>query len=891
MANNKTFRKAAISTMAASTVVAAVAPAVSADSASGFSDVTKEGIPSHYDAIMNLSAQNVITGYEDDTFRPWESIYRAQVAAMLSRAKGLKAPSDLESSLDVYTDVNVDSDNAAEIAAVTEAGYFQGNSGVFSSWTEINREQMATVLVRAFDLDSYDLEDVAVNLDNVSPSHQANVQILANAGITTETEDFNPTGDVTRASFATFLDRAQKFVAEQEAAAPEVKSVSAINAEEIQVTFSKNVDIATASNAANYELEINGADETGNIEDISVSGNTATIRLDGVVFSSGDKFVLQVKDSVKGVNGEQVERFTTNEVPFDVTSAPAVVSSGFNGADLVLEFDRPVDTTTTLIKLDGVALGSSSLAAVDDTAAGNYKYTVSGLTADEQTKAGEAGDHEVVIFDLADTKGTVANVASVVTSTYNLSADQQAPEVVSVESLNANKFFIELSEAATATDASFIVEKGNHTFTVGGDNSQLSTDVSAGAGDENNKVYYEQGTYLGKPGYYVTITEPASGELNPLYKDGETSVSLNVTFENYKDSADYVGSKYEGTVTLSKDSNKPAIETTAISGSNLVIDFDGALSGAPALSDVVVRDKDGVIITPTGITLNGSDVVEITLGSVADEPYTVEFAEGKVQYEVVKNDVSAYNLNANKNDVLTATVQSTSNNFFKYVEFVTNGTTPSINTDNEITVDYGVEMDNSALSVSNYQLDGKALPAGTEVDFVGDKTTVQITLPEGSFETSTDYKFTIDSSVTTKDGVRVVGDLQTKKAYETVLGLTDNVAPTVAGGQYLVANDTDTTTTDLIVKFSEVITTPDSDDFKVTVQGSTQTVASISDTDTSDEYVVITLSDAVNVGQSATVEVVPEGDDNAVLSVEDADGNKATGSVTVSTKTKDNQGN
>jgi len=705
---------------------------------------------------------------------------------------------------------------------------------------------------------------------------------------------------VTDAFKAELQKAAQDANAAYEAAlTPKVESVSAINAEEILVTFNKNVDSKTASDVANYELKINGGSRTSDIDKIKVDGKTALIRLkDGVVFNSGDKFVLQVKDSVKDYTGKQIERFASDEITFNVTTAPKIVESTYNGTSLQLKFDRPVGTSVTLIKVDGVALNSKSLVAVDDDAPGNYVYTVS-LTDAEQKLAGKVGTHEVVIFDLVDTKSVLPNKASVATSTYTVTQDAEAPFVKAVKALNANKFFIELSESGTTvTNASFTIKKGNYTFAVGGNNTQLAADASSGS--EKNKVYYEAGTLDGKPGYYVVITEPGTGELNPLYGKDENSVTLNVTFENYKDSSNFIGAKYEGTVTLSKDTNKPQVDKTNIDTANkkLLVDFNGDLSAAPSTSDIVVRNKDGVIITPTSVGLGSSDrsVVEITLSDVKDEPYTVEFKEGKIQYAVVKNSVVGYNLNTNKNDAFTVTVKSTANNFFKYVEFTANGTAPTVVTGakNVIEIKYGVEMGTSALDVANYSLDGKPLPTGTKIDFFGDKKTVRITLPEGTFVTTTSYKLTIKTDVMTKDGVRIVGDLQTKTPYETVLTLTDNVKPVLQEVKYLIVNDTDTTTKKLLVKFSEVLKSGvnfDTDDFKVTVQGSTQAIASISNLKADDEYLVIELSNTVNVNQSATIEIVPEGPSNTAITVVDLADNKATGSATATSTTKDAKGN
>ncbi|MFP3471809.1 S-layer homology domain-containing protein, partial [Micrococcus sp. SIMBA_144] len=85
---------------------------------------------------------------------------------------------------------------------------------------------------------------------DVSATFETYVKAIFEAGITqgkTDTQ-FGSNQDVTRGEFALFVHRAEMM--EDEVVAPEVTSVSAINAEEIKVTFNTEVDRTTASNAA-----------------------------------------------------------------------------------------------------------------------------------------------------------------------------------------------------------------------------------------------------------------------------------------------------------------------------------------------------------------------------------------------------------------------------------------------------------------------------------------------------------------------------------------------------------------------------------------------------------------------------------------------------------------
>lgn len=185
------------------------APVVS-EANNSFKDVSKSN--DHYDSIMSMTNRGAISGYPDGTFRPENPVNRGQVAVMLSRGLGLQYPENLNKVLSVYSDVNSKSDYAAQIAAVTDAGIFSGGAGKFNPRNNMTREQMATVLVKSFNLQNYNLREmnVDINLNNVSPSHRENVQILANLGITkvNKQKNFMPGNRVTRGQFATFLSKA-----------------------------------------------------------------------------------------------------------------------------------------------------------------------------------------------------------------------------------------------------------------------------------------------------------------------------------------------------------------------------------------------------------------------------------------------------------------------------------------------------------------------------------------------------------------------------------------------------------------------------------------------------------------------------------------------------------
>ncbi|WP_035711221.1 5'-nucleotidase C-terminal domain-containing protein [Salibacterium aidingense] len=210
MYSTKSFWQKGFSVTALAAAVFIIIPEANTAAADGYTDV-EEG-DTHYESILSLTEQGVIRGYEDGTFRPWDDVKRQHAAVMLTEAADLETPEHIDEVLERYEDVGPDHMYADEIAAVTEAEIFKGNNGEFQPGKSITREQTASVLVPALNLEDYDTseEDVDIQLSNVHASHQENVQTLADLELTTQLDDFRPKESLARGAFSTFLHRSQQ---------------------------------------------------------------------------------------------------------------------------------------------------------------------------------------------------------------------------------------------------------------------------------------------------------------------------------------------------------------------------------------------------------------------------------------------------------------------------------------------------------------------------------------------------------------------------------------------------------------------------------------------------------------------------------------------------------
>src|SRR5690625_1038142 len=181
------------------------ASTTSSSAASQFSDVNPNS--THYKGITWLVEQG-IKGYEDNRFGTYEVLTREHAAIMFVKALDLSLSPKKEVSK-YFTDVNADHRYADYIAAAGKAGIFKGEKGKFKPDEVLTREQMATTLVNAYELESNGA-NVPINLSDVGKSHKEKVQILADLRITNQLEDYFAKEAINRGQFATFLYESDK---------------------------------------------------------------------------------------------------------------------------------------------------------------------------------------------------------------------------------------------------------------------------------------------------------------------------------------------------------------------------------------------------------------------------------------------------------------------------------------------------------------------------------------------------------------------------------------------------------------------------------------------------------------------------------------------------------
>lgn len=641
--------------------------------------------------------------------------------------------------------------------------------------------------------------------------------------------------------------------------------ISAINANEIKVVFNAPVLKETAVNLSNYTIKKNGAtySPAGTLTARLLDDNKTVLISDesGSPASQNQMFVNRDTYSVSVANVlntayNKVTAYTGSLQVVNDTTAPVLNSVALVGGNVKLYFNEPVSGIS--VKIDDVAV---SAPITYTNAGGDYIAQFAATTAQKS-----AGIHNITVYNATDRH---ANILSVANSTYNAATDVTAPSVVSVTPYTAYAFKVQFSEALSA-EPTVEVKKGALVLPL--DTAYDTNGIKIDATDATGKTYIVQVKDLDAN--------------NKVYATGESAVALNVKVKNYTDSANLVGTEYNGAVTLSKETEKPYVvnaNLNSASGSVLSVKFNESLSSSYSTDGVfdgaVTVSKNGVTlpIAAAAVATPAADgttkVANITLTSaVTPGTYTVNFGAGAVK------DTSL-----NANDALTTTVTYTD---------LTALITPTVTQPdvNVIQVAFSslVDMSDSAINIANYTMDGVAFPAGTTIGFYGDKKTVRISLPDSYYSVNTTKLLKINKEVVNASGVAVLASVNPAVEFTGNVNLTDNVKPQLNSAKFLVGAMTDTTSNKIKLTFTENMgAVSTSDDFKVTVNGN-EVSYTVVDGTTNDKEVTLQLGTSIVMAQPVVVKVVPvDAVENPTVDVKDIALNKLVTGTTITVVDKE----
>ncbi len=158
------------------------------------------------EGILYLSENNIINGYEDNTFRPNNSITREEFVAIIVRAFGIEQQ-NADSS---FADVNPSDWYYGYVSSAVNAGIIKGVDDInFGTGETISRQDMCTIMNRVIESKNLDIDKKYSKLEFSDYSEIADyakdaVSVLQQMGVVNGMGDnmFVPDGDVTRAMAA-----------------------------------------------------------------------------------------------------------------------------------------------------------------------------------------------------------------------------------------------------------------------------------------------------------------------------------------------------------------------------------------------------------------------------------------------------------------------------------------------------------------------------------------------------------------------------------------------------------------------------------------------------------------------------------------------------------------
>lgn len=208
-----TVKKNSTAAVTAGTPIMSGSPSVSAGSSTTVTPPVTERIyfkdlsSGHwaYESIMSLVDKKVVSGYDDNTFRPNNAVTREEFVKML-----LLATDNYSSGYDSeFSDVPADSWYYTYVSCAYSNGIVEGiEDDVFGSGVNISRQDAAVMICRALSIESENIDETAFgDFEKISDYAKNAVTALWERGVIDGDDNgyFNPKNNITRAEVSKIL--------------------------------------------------------------------------------------------------------------------------------------------------------------------------------------------------------------------------------------------------------------------------------------------------------------------------------------------------------------------------------------------------------------------------------------------------------------------------------------------------------------------------------------------------------------------------------------------------------------------------------------------------------------------------------------------------------------
>lgn len=157
-----------------------------------------------YAQISSLINQGIASGYPDGTFKPDNTVTRAEFIVMINKAFGFNLSQDIN-----YTDVKPDYWAYNDLKIAAAAGYIAGfEDGSMKPDSPVNREQAAVILAKVLVLDTSASKILPyTDAQTIGAWSLNSISALFDAGLISGYPDgtFQPTNPITRAEAAVLI--------------------------------------------------------------------------------------------------------------------------------------------------------------------------------------------------------------------------------------------------------------------------------------------------------------------------------------------------------------------------------------------------------------------------------------------------------------------------------------------------------------------------------------------------------------------------------------------------------------------------------------------------------------------------------------------------------------
>lgn len=845
------------------------------------------------DVIIAVSNAGIVDGMGNGLFVPNGKLTRAEAAKMIVKAYGFEGEADLSKFADA--DKVAGKWFEAPLSTAVAAGIIAGKGNLLAPNDSITRQEFAVMLTRAIDTAQEDnadellaaVEKATTALDTAVKALNTEVKadeialakaelVAAKAAVTALEKSVVDAKDVmtteltakTTAAIATAkkaIEATEAVIAkaEEDAKVLAVESVTAINANELKVTFSTELDKTTAETVTNYTIDGKALIASKDSVKLNADKKSVTIKFDSAgdgVLKAGAATVTTVGVTANGLldnNKAYTVGVTTGVKKADGTALASAYSTGIyfsdsvkptvskataeENGDVTVSFSERLDTATKPnISINGTAIAAGSITV-------NADGTVTVAKAGLPTTVKNGNSYSVFVSGAKDLAGNTMNLYN---GNFTYSFTVTAPTFDSVTAKDEDTIELGFNkDLASLTVSEVKVFKGDVQLTA-------TTDYTVAI----------VGTDASK--YSVNLTADGADK---VYANDATSASLKVVVEGYKDTLNNLGTKVEKTVSVQKDTVAPSlkgdVKYDAATG-KITANFSEKLDAATVAAGIKVIGSDGVLYTAVGATGTAGKLVAANILANAEKIEILNndgtnpvLANGTYTLVIEADTVTDLSIDTNGNEKIQATftVTGSTSNAKPVLGTITNATPGTI-----VVPFTGAQVGVSATNPQNYKVNGVALPATAEVTLNAAKTQATITLPAGYFATTENRIVTV-SNILSVDGVKM-------DETSAVVSLKDNTKPKLLSAK--VDGET------IILTFSEDVdaATAATDflaaHFEVKVNG--VDVAEVLAAGEEDNELKITTSDAVSFATGTiTVKVL----DTAAGT--DAEGNVVVKGTTV----------